>query len=126
MLNPWLQPCNPRPPSSLRPFTLPSLQTRNDPETYPMSIFSKLFGGGGGSKTEAAPEQHGDYRIFVAPTSEQGGFRVTARIEKDVEGETKTHLMIRADKCQSLEEAQTTSLLKAKMLIDQQGDLIFR
>lgn len=55
-----------------------------------------------------------------------GGFRVGARIEKDVDGETKTHHMIRADKCQSAEEAASTSLRKAKMLIDQQGDGIFR
>ncbi|HID68297.1 MAG TPA: hypothetical protein EYP31_08600, partial [Roseibacterium sp.] len=46
--------------------------------------------------------------------------------EKDVDGEVKTHLMIRADKCQSMEEAMTTSVRKAKILIDQQGELIFR
>lgn len=89
-----------------------------------MSIFSKLFGGG--SKPQAEPVLHNDYRIFAEPASEQGGFRITARIEKDIDGETKTHLMIRADKCQSMEEAVETSTLKAKMLIDQQGDSIFR
>lgn len=90
-----------------------------------MSIFSKLFGGSG-PKPEAEPVLHGDYRIFAAPQSEQGGYRVAARIERDIDGETRTHQMIRADKCQSAEEAETTSLLKARMLIDQQGDSIFR
>ena len=90
-----------------------------------MSIFSKLFGGGK-SKPAAEPVLHNDYRIFPEPTSEQGGFRITARIEKDIDGETKTHLMIRADKCQSMEEAVETSTFKAKMLVDQQGDGIFR
>jgi hypothetical protein len=89
-----------------------------------MSIFSKLFGSKPAPKIE--PVLHNDYRIFVDPQSEQGGFRVAAMIERDIEGEIKTHQMIRADKCQSKEEAAETSLFKAKMLIDQQGDSIFR
>ena len=90
-----------------------------------MSLLSKLFGGGS-SKSRVEPELYNDYRIYPEPKSEQGGFRIGARIEKDIDGETKTHQMIRADKCQSAEEAASHSLLKAKMLIDQQGDLIFR
>lgn len=89
-----------------------------------MSIFSKLFGGG--SKPKAEPILHDGYRIFPEPAQGQGGFQVRARIEKDIDGETKTHQMIRADKCQSAEEASDTALFKAKMLIDQQGDNIFR
>lgn len=89
-----------------------------------MSFLSKLFGGK--PKPEAEPVIHNDYRIFVDPQSEQGGFRVSARIEKDVDGETKVHQMIRADTCRTQEEAADTSLFKAKMLIDQQGDSIFR
>ncbi len=92
-----------------------------------MSIFSKLFGGGGGgSKLQAEPELHKEYRIYPEPKSESGGYRIGARIEKDIDGEVKVHHMIRADKCQSPEEAETMSLLKAKVLIDQQGDDIFR
>ncbi|MBL4629524.1 MAG: hypothetical protein JKY00_16095 [Roseicyclus sp.] len=91
-----------------------------------MSILSKLFGGASKPKAEPEPELHNTYRIYAEPQSEQGGFRVAARIEKDVDGEVKTHLMIRADKCQSMEEAMTTSVRKAKILIDQQGELIFR
>ncbi|MBY4893252.1 hypothetical protein KUL25_10795 [Rhodobacteraceae bacterium N5(2021)] len=89
-----------------------------------MSILSKLFGGK--PKPAAEPTLHNDYRIFPDPAQAQGGFQVQARIEKDIDGETKTHQMIRADKCQSMEEASETALLKAKMLIDQQGDSIFR
>lgn len=89
-----------------------------------MSILSKLFGSK--PKPQAEPVLHNDYRIYAEPQSEQGGFRVAARIEKDIDGGTKTHQMIRADKCQSMEEATETSLFKAKMLIDQQGDSIFR
>lgn len=90
-----------------------------------MSFLSKLFGGGK-SKPQAEPEIHNDYRIFPEPAQAQGGFQVQARIEKDVNGETKVHQMIRADKCQSAEEAAETATFKAKMLIDQQGMSIFR
>ncbi len=89
-----------------------------------MSILSKLFGGG--SKPEPQAEEHDGFRIFAEPQSDSGGFRVAARIEKEINGEMKTHQMIRADVCQSAEEAKTTSILKAKLLIDQQGETIFR
>lgn len=88
-----------------------------------MSLFSKLFRGGGAKTPE--PEIYKDYRIFSAPNKGQGGYRIGARIEKDVGGETKIHEMIRADRCASPDEAETMSLLKAKLLIDQQGDDIF-
>jgi len=91
-----------------------------------MSIFSKLFGGSGsGSKQEPPPETYQGFDIYVAPVNEAGGYRVAARIEKEIGGARKVHQMIRADVCQSQEEAVKTSLFKAKSLIDQQGDTIF-
>ncbi|MEQ8367742.1 MAG: HlyU family transcriptional regulator [Roseicyclus sp.] len=90
-----------------------------------MSLLSKLFRGGA-AKPAPEPELHHDFRIFPEPQSGQGGFRIGARIEKDIDGEVKTHHMIRADTCQSVEEAERVSLLKARMLIDQQGEDIFR
>lgn len=93
-----------------------------------MSIFSKLFGGGGGGDTPKAsvtPETYQDYRIFVEPMSDQGGYRIAATIEKDFGEDTKSHRMVRADTCQSMDEAQRITLVKAKMLIDQEGDDIF-
>ena len=89
-----------------------------------MSLFSKLFGGGA-KAPEPQAEEHAGFRIFVEPMPDTGGHRIAARIEKDFDGATKTHQMIRADVCNSLEEAQKISLLKAKALIDQQGDAIF-
>lgn len=90
-----------------------------------MSIFSKLFGGGGAPKQDAEPVTHGDYRIFPEPMKEAGGYRIAARIEKDAGGATRTHHLIRADVCQTEDEARETSILKAKQMIDQQGDGIF-
>lgn len=91
-----------------------------------MSIFSRLFGRNDESQGKTEVEDYHDFRIFPEPQSGQGGFRIGARIEKDIDGEVKTHHMIRADTCQSVEEAERVSLLKARMLIDQQGEDIFR
>lgn len=92
-----------------------------------MSILKRLFGGGdGGAKAATATgEEYAGFMIYAAPVKEAGGYRVSARIEKEIEGELKTHQMIRADVVSSHEEAMTTTTLKAKSLIDQQGDAIF-
>lgn len=88
-----------------------------------MSIFSKLFGGGGGPSKE--PEIYKDFRIFPEPQSSSGGYRLAARIEKEIDGETKTHHLLRADQIQDLGEAEAFSIRKAKQLIDEQGERIF-
>lgn len=95
-----------------------------------MSLWSKLFGGKSGDAAGAKPKanmhEHKGFQIEVAPMKESGGYRVAATISKDVEGEAKTHQMIRADTIASLEEAEEVTLHKAKQFIDQMGDGIFR
>jgi hypothetical protein len=88
-----------------------------------MSLFSKLFGGGG--KPAKEPDVYKEFRIFAEPQSGSGGYRLAARIEKEGGGETKVHHMIRADQIQSLDEAEAFSLRKAKQLIDEQGERLF-
>ena len=92
-----------------------------------MSILSKLFGGGGGrdEKPGAEPVTYEDFRIFAEPVKEGGQYRIAARIEKEVGGETKTHQLIRADTLSDPEEAANASIAKAKQLIDQQGERLF-
>ncbi|MEM8592795.1 MAG: HlyU family transcriptional regulator [Pseudomonadota bacterium] len=91
-----------------------------------MSLLKRLFGGGEAAADNAAPgEEYSGFMIHVAPIKEPQGFRISARIEKTVDGETRTHQMIRADVVSSQDEAQKVTLLKAKALIDQQGDGIF-
>ena len=90
-----------------------------------MSILSRLFGGSSGSKTEAEPESFQDFAIYAEPERAEGSYRIAARIEKDIGGELKSHRMIRADTCNSLDEARELSIAKAKMLIEQQGETIF-
>jgi hypothetical protein len=91
-----------------------------------MSLFSKLFGGGGSSSTpEPEAIDYNGYAVTPSPIREGNRYRVSARIEKEIGGETKTHTLIRADTIDDLETAVEASLGKAKMLIDQQGDRLF-
>lgn len=89
-----------------------------------MSLLSKLFGGGS-SQTGAAPIEHNGYTITPSPIREGSRYRISARIEKEVDGEKKTHTLIRADTLEDLETAVDASTAKAKMLIDEQGDRLF-
>ena len=94
-----------------------------------MSLLSKLFGAGRSepkAKAEPQPEDYKGFRIFPDPMPGEGGFRVAARIEKEIDGDLKTHQLIRADTIQSPEEARSASLRKAKVFIDQMGNGIFR
>jgi hypothetical protein len=87
-----------------------------------MSLFSRLFGGGGAAaKPAPEPEVHNGFRIYPEPTKAPGGYRVSGRIEKDVDGVTRTHQLIRADILDSEEAARDYTLRKARHLIDQMG-----
>ena len=90
-----------------------------------MSFLKKLFGGTGGAAKGPEAEEYNGYRIFAEPTKDTGGFRISARIEKDFGDETKTHVLIRADTISDYEGAVEATVLKAKHVIDQQGDRIF-
>ena len=91
-----------------------------------MSILSRLFGGGGKPPArEEVSEAYNAFRITAAPEPVEGGYRVGARIEKEIDGEAKVYHLMRADTLGSLDEAETFSIRKAKQVIDEQGDAIF-
>ncbi|WP_417523518.1 HlyU family transcriptional regulator [Marinovum sp.] len=93
-----------------------------------MSLLKKLFGGGSASKPakdEAQPEEHNGFLIYPAPVKQTGGYRIGARIEKEIDGSLKTHELIRADIVSDPQEAERMSLLKARQVIDEQGERLF-
>ena len=90
-----------------------------------MSLFKRLFGGGGESTKDADPVDYQGYRIFPEPVQEQGSHRIAARIEKEVDGELKTHHMIRADTYGTQDTAIEASVQKARQMIDQMGEALF-
>jgi hypothetical protein len=88
-----------------------------------MSILSKLFGGGSAPGPE--PETYNEFRIFPEPKPDGGGYRIAGRIEKEIGGAMKSTNFLRADICQSREEAERLTLLKARQIIDEQGERMF-
>jgi hypothetical protein len=87
------------------------------------NFLSRLFGSS--PPPPADPILHKDCRITPTPIKDGAVFRISARIDKDVGGVTKTHILIRADTAPSLEEATEASINKAKLAIDQLGDTLF-
>ena len=86
-----------------------------------MSIFKKLFGGGGSSAPETKSETYKDFTITPTPIREGSRFRISALIEKD----GRTHTLIRADVLEDLTAANEASVNKAKQMIDEQGERLF-
>ena len=88
-----------------------------------MSLLKKLFGS---KPIEAVSQEYEGYRIVDAPMPEGSKFRLSARIELDVDGDTKVHHLIRADTFDDRDAAAAAALIKAKQVIDQQGAELFR
>jgi hypothetical protein len=93
-----------------------------------MSFWKKLFGGGGGESApkQSEPEDYKGYVLRAAPFDAEGQFQTAGSISKEIGGETKTHEFIRADRHASYEEAVSFALMKARQIVDEQGDRVFR
>lgn len=89
-----------------------------------MSLFKKLFGGSGTPKGPE-PVSYDGFTILPEPIKEPDGYRIAARIEKEIGGDLKSHHLIRADMLHSADQAAEASIQKAKSMIDQMGDKIF-
>jgi hypothetical protein len=89
-----------------------------------------LLGGrsdGGKADTPAAPvAEHNGYRIIAAPMKAGGQFRIAGTIEKETPDGVKRHEFIRADTYANWDDAVAVTTSKAKLIIDQQGDGIFK
>jgi hypothetical protein len=91
-----------------------------------MSLLSRLFGSRPAAEPPPAPaEEHKGFRIVPRPIPEGGTYRVAARIEKEVGGQTRAHDLVRADTMASLDEAKALSVAKARQMIDEQGERLF-
>lgn len=87
---------------------------------HAMSLLKRLFGS---KPAEETAEEYNGFRIIAEPMKEGSKYRLAARIEQNVDGEIVTQQVIRADTFDSLEEAQTISIAKAKQVIDEQSRL---
>lgn len=66
------------------------------------------------------------YRIRPAPYRAGSSFQTAGSIEKDFPDGMKEHRFIRADTYTSADEAVEFTVTKGKLIIDQEGDRIFR
>lgn len=96
-----------------------------------MSFLKSLFGGGRKPAEEkpAGPVksiEHNGFTIHAMPYKEEGGYQLCGVIEKVVEGETKSHRFIRADRFPGEEDAANFTLTKGQQIVDTEGERIFR
>jgi hypothetical protein len=95
-----------------------------------MSFLKRLFGGGRSAMSSepeiAAEQEYSGYRLIAAPQKEERQFRLAGRIERDREGQTQVHQLIRADLFTSVDDANEAFFRKARQVIDEQGDRIFQ
>ena len=96
-----------------------------------MSFLSKLFGGGRDNEAGASASSSGpaeEYKGFtIRPTLMSAGseFQLAGSIEKDIDGTSKRHDFVRADRFSSKTDAQAAAVAKARQIIDEQGDRVF-
>jgi hypothetical protein len=98
-------------------------------------MFAKIkamLSGLGGAGTDAskdaasAPVEYNGYRIRPAPYRANNQYQTAGSIEKDTPEGVKEHRFIRADTYASRDDAIAFTVTKAKQIIDQQGDQIFK
>jgi hypothetical protein len=96
-----------------------------------MSFWKSLFGGAAGASASAndehrsAPQEHKGFRIVATPYKEAGQHQLCGVISKEIDGETRERRFVRADRFASLDDAIAMTFLKARQIIDQQGERLF-
>lgn len=94
-----------------------------------MSFWKKLFSSSSEPEAPAkavATAEHKGFVIEAMPYKEQGQWQLAGVISKDVNGERKEHRFIRADRFTDRDEAAQLALSKARQIIDEQGERLFK
>jgi hypothetical protein len=94
-----------------------------------MSFWKKLFGGSTAEEADGKPGEPVEYNGFMlraAPYKSEGQYQTAGVVTKEIDGVLKEHKFIRADRHASLDDAVEFSLSKARQLVDEQGERIFR
>ena len=93
-------------------------------------FFSRLFGGGASKAEDAVPdapdEVYKDVAIRAIPQSDGGQWRIAGQLTKTIDGVPITRKFMRADMMNSREQAAVASIGKAKLIIDQNGDMLWK
>ena len=94
-----------------------------------IGFFRRLFGGPSSGAEEALAADAVEYkgfRIRPAPFKAEGQFQTAGVIEKDSAEGLQEHHFVRAEKHASQDEAASFAITKAKQIIDERGDKMFK
>ena len=93
-------------------------------------MIMKVLRGLGGNKAEQAVKhdavEYKGFSIVPTPRKAQGGWTTEGIISKPAGDETRSEHFIRADMLMSEEDAVDYSVAKAKKIIDEQGERLFK
>lgn len=89
-----------------------------------MSFWKSLFGGKKPAepKGPALTDEHKGFRIEAWPYLDNGQYQLAGVISKEIDGVRREHRFVRADRFNSPDEAASFALVKARIIIDEQGD----
>jgi hypothetical protein len=93
-----------------------------------LNFLRGLFGPSGGRRETSPAEASVEYNgatITPSPEKVPGGWRLGATISKETEGQRRVHHLVRADTSPDREALVAMTLVKAKRLLDEQGDHLF-
>ena len=93
-----------------------------------LGFLKNVLGGGGGDREPegAEPMEHEGFTIVATPRKASGGWSTEGHIRKVIDGEAKEAHFIRADTSTSRDAAIALSVSKARKIIDEQGERVFR
>ena len=100
-----------------------------------MSFLKSLFGGGRRKEEVGGPPaapavakeiEHKGFLVQATPFKEAGQYQTSGVVAKVIDGVRKEHRFIRADRFASLDDAVDCALAKGRLMVDQEGERLFR
>ncbi len=94
-----------------------------------LKFLHKLASGKKGDSDSAAAREtlnYKGYTIIPTPKKVKAGWTTEGDISKEIGGVPKSQHFIRADTLSARDDAVSYSIRKAKLIIDEQGDGLFR
>ena len=88
-------------------------------------FLKNLFSKSAAQARAAAPIDFKGFEVIATPRQVNGGWSTEGLIRKDMEGEVREVVFIRADTCMSEEDAVAAAQGKARKIINERGDALF-
>ncbi|HZH09081.1 MAG TPA: HlyU family transcriptional regulator [Microvirga sp.] len=90
-------------------------------------LWTRLTGAESSRAVEPVAEavEYKGFRIRPAPYSSKGQYQTAGIIEKDSDAGLREHRFVRAETHASRADAEAFAIVKAKQIIDEQGERIF-